>query len=479
MADTKYTYSISSDFPNKQVNSDTLRQAILDSSISSAGFLRIDISGNVCDIWFDDPLSAPDQATLDGIVAAHTGEPSDSPEKGGLTIHPIDTPDAPTVTPQGTPGSTSWGYKITAFSESGETLASTEGTTSTGAATLNDTNYNRITWDEVTGAAKYAIYRSTAGGTPSTTGKLSETKCCDRQFDDTGQAASGSEPSEDRSSAVVVGLARDGESGKLLNVQEQTTDDNTVTSLITLFRESLNTVLAGFGTGIYVKLNDAGDTVRSAGSMHVLWEDPAAVALETAFRVMLRDGGSQTVERFRVSHDGSIQLSGNTVIDEGTCRKVFPVDGGIRGGTTSASTNNDVAAIRFDNAGDGWNRINFEPPSRYISGDLTFRLYCSVPSTIGNNKGTRWKLDWSLRDIAEGLGSWSYTNEFTYDISSQTSDDIFAIDFTIQSSQFDKTKDLFFAKMTRVGTDPGDDCNVHIYIHGIELRFNGYRYAGQ
>jgi hypothetical protein len=357
-------------------------------------------------------------------------------------------------------------------------MASDETQIANGAATLDGTDFNRVTWAAVEGAAKYNVYRSTAGGTPGTTGLIGTVSDLDTlQLDDTGLAASGSEPSEDRSGAVIIGTGSNG-TNKLLNVQEETTDDSTVTSLITLSRESVNTVLAGFGTGIYTRLLDAVATMRAAGSLHFLWTDPGA-ALKTAFRVMLRDGGTQLVERFRVNPDGSIELSGTEVIGIGTCRQTPPIDGGVRGGTTGASTNNDIAAIRFDNGGDGWNRINIKAPGRYTSGDLTFRLYCSVPSTVGANKGTRWRLDWSLKSIADALGSWSYTNEFTYDISSQTLDTVFAIDFTITAAQFDKTKDLLCMKMTRLGTDAADDCNVHIYVHGLELRFTGYQFGGQ
>jgi hypothetical protein len=477
MAATKYTYSISSDFPNHQVNSGALTEEIDDSSISSAALLRIDTAGDDCDIWFDDPLSSGDQTTLNGLVAAHTGEPVSSPEQGGLIIIPLDTPDAPTVTPQGTPGSTTWGYKVTAFSESGETMASTEGQTTTGAATLDGTNFNRLAWAEVDGASRYGVYRTTSGGTPSSTGKITEVD--GTQFDDTGQTASGSEPSEDRSGAVIIGNNGSIGAGKVLDLVEETTDDSTVTSLLAITRKSTNTVLAGFGTGIYVRLEDATDVLRAAGSLHFLWDDPDAADLDCDFRVMLRDGGSDTVERFRVKADGSIVVDGTTVIDEATCIDMLPVDGGIRGGTTTGSTNNDVAAIRFDNAGDGWNRVNIKPPTRYTTGDLTFRLYCSVPSTVAASRGTRWKLEWSNFDIGEALGSWDYSDEFTYDISSQPLDQVFTIDFTIAASEFDKDADLMALKMTRLGTDAADDCGVHIYMHGLELRFTGFRYAGQ
>ncbi len=479
MADTKYTYSIDSDFPNKQVDSNTLVVEIGGSSISSASCLRIDTTGDVCDIWFDDPLSSGDETTLDGIVASHNGSPISTQTKGGLVVISLNIPSAPTVTPQGASGSTSWGYKVSAFSESGETMTSSEGQTSAGAATLNETNFNRITWDAVSGAAKYGVYRSTAGGNPSSTGKISDTK--NVFFDDTGQAASGSQPSEDRSGAVIIGSDGPGSAAsKILDLIETTTDQATVTSLLAILRRSSNTVQAGFGTGIYVRLEDATDVIRAAGGLHFLWDDPDATDLDSDFRVMVRDGGTDLVERLRVKSSGALQISGTTVIDQGTCVDALPIDAGVRGGTTSASTNNDVAAIRFDNLGDGWNRVNLRPPRRYTSGNLTFRLLCSIPSSVGAGLGTRWKLSWEFLNVGDDLpANWTYTNEFTYDISNQVLDRIFAIDFTIPAAQFDKTKDLWAIRMDRIGTNAADNCNVHIYVHGLEVRYAGFRYVGE
>jgi hypothetical protein len=72
MAATDYTYSISEDFPNGKVNSDTLTVEIQDSSIVTA-LDKINTAGDVCDIWFKDALSSGDQTTLDAVVAAHQG----------------------------------------------------------------------------------------------------------------------------------------------------------------------------------------------------------------------------------------------------------------------------------------------------------------------------------------------------------------------------------------------------------------------
>lgn len=73
-----YAYSISTDFPNQKVAADCLTQEIEDSSITSATLQSIDVAVSApdnCDIIFDTTLSSEDETTLDGIVAAHQGEP--------------------------------------------------------------------------------------------------------------------------------------------------------------------------------------------------------------------------------------------------------------------------------------------------------------------------------------------------------------------------------------------------------------------
>lgn len=79
MAKTKYTYSISTDFtgliaPYTKPDIPRLTQEIQTSNIVTA-LDYIGITGDLCDIWFKAELSAGDQTILDGIVAAHTGQP--------------------------------------------------------------------------------------------------------------------------------------------------------------------------------------------------------------------------------------------------------------------------------------------------------------------------------------------------------------------------------------------------------------------
>lgn len=81
MANTSYTYSISGDFPNQKVDCAKFQYEIEQSSISSAVVIYVHTSGDNCYVWFDDPLSGADQTTLNGLVAAHDGEPLPWPKR--------------------------------------------------------------------------------------------------------------------------------------------------------------------------------------------------------------------------------------------------------------------------------------------------------------------------------------------------------------------------------------------------------------
>lgn len=82
---------------------------------------------------------------------------------------------APVITPQGTAGTTAYGYKVEAITVNGEIPLSPEGQTATGNATLSPTNHNRIEWATFNGATGYNIYRTAAAGTPATTGLIGTT----------------------------------------------------------------------------------------------------------------------------------------------------------------------------------------------------------------------------------------------------------------------------------------------------------------
>lgn len=96
----------------------------------------------------------------------------------------LTTPTGQSCTPQGTTGSTSYSYIITAVNDMGETLGSSAANTSTGTSTLNATNYNRVTWTAVSGATKYNIYGRKSTGKGQTFMETTFTN----SYNDKGQA---------------------------------------------------------------------------------------------------------------------------------------------------------------------------------------------------------------------------------------------------------------------------------------------------
>jgi hypothetical protein len=120
-------------------------------------------------------------ATLIGQVRTHLQE-----------LPALSTPSAPTITPQGTTGASTWTYKIEALNRHQTSIASAGGSTTTGNATLSSTNYNRITWTAVSGASAYRIYRTAVATSPTTTGMIAIVSASALQFDDTGVAGDAS-----------------------------------------------------------------------------------------------------------------------------------------------------------------------------------------------------------------------------------------------------------------------------------------------
>ncbi|MBW3568879.1 hypothetical protein KY385_01995, partial [Candidatus Parcubacteria bacterium] len=97
------------------------------------------------------------------------------------------TPSAPTVTNVGTIGSTTYDYFIVAKNANGATIPGPAGTTSTGNAILDATNYNTISWTAVANATSYDVLK----GTTSTSLATSVTATT---INDTGQATSAYTP---------------------------------------------------------------------------------------------------------------------------------------------------------------------------------------------------------------------------------------------------------------------------------------------
>jgi mRNA-degrading endonuclease toxin of MazEF toxin-antitoxin module len=75
----------------------------------------------------------------------------------------MSVPGTPTITVVGATGAANYGYRVSAITQNGETTAGTGATTATGNATLDATNYNRVSWSAVAGATGYRGYGRTGG----------------------------------------------------------------------------------------------------------------------------------------------------------------------------------------------------------------------------------------------------------------------------------------------------------------------------
>lgn len=109
---------------------------------------------------------------------------------------------APTITlvVNGTPGSTTYGYRVAAYNNQGYSLGA-QVTTATGASSLSGTNSITISWSAVSGADNYYVYGRTSGSelliTTLSSGQLSYT--------DTGSTTpSGALPGNPVGTGIVV-----------------------------------------------------------------------------------------------------------------------------------------------------------------------------------------------------------------------------------------------------------------------------------
>jgi hypothetical protein len=101
MAETSYSYTVSTDFPGGNINVDNLKAEIQTSSIVTA-LERIDLSGDSVSIVFKDTLSTGDKTTLDGdttgpaggLIASHDSTPIDDPQAVSIKDHHIFTAPA-------------------------------------------------------------------------------------------------------------------------------------------------------------------------------------------------------------------------------------------------------------------------------------------------------------------------------------------------------------------------------------------------
>ena len=91
---------------------------------------------------------------------------------GALQNAPQLTAPSASAIVNGTTGSTTISYVVVATDVTLGTVSSVPVTVTTANATLSSMNSVALSWGSVSGATSYTVYRTAAGGTPSTTGQL-------------------------------------------------------------------------------------------------------------------------------------------------------------------------------------------------------------------------------------------------------------------------------------------------------------------
>jgi len=166
----------------------------------------------------------------------------------------------------------------------------------------------------------------------------------------------------------------------------------------------------------------------------------------------------------------------------GTCIITLPVDGDIRGGDTSASSNNNWASVVYEDTGTGEarNRLVRRTPRNYVSGDLVLRVVASVANAIPSSptRQTRWEIQYKFASVGESLGSLA-TIAQTFTLNDQAADELFALTLTIPEASVDMTKEFMAFQLNRDNDHADDNLGEDIHVHNVEIRYNGRLLAGQ
>ena len=126
---------------------------------------------------------------------------------GKITLRALTKPTITSVTPQGTPAGQTWSYVVEACLADGVTCTEISDvvSTTTGAATLNTTDKNRLLWGAVTGAVSYRVRRTASGGTPNTVGRFACTAVTAVSCDDVGAVGDTVAGSATNTTGVITG----------------------------------------------------------------------------------------------------------------------------------------------------------------------------------------------------------------------------------------------------------------------------------
>jgi hypothetical protein len=205
---------------------------------------------------------------------------------------------APTVTPAGTTGSTSYSYALCYLDgKGGYTAGGPVATITNGNATLSAVNYNAISWPAPpSGVVFVAVLRTASGGTPSTTGLIAVLPAATTGVNDTGLAPITSLVTYLQATMAPVTLPS--------SLPSAPAGQTLVTQIV-----------AGGGTTVLTLKDAASNTVSGATVLH---SDTAAInaALNAASVAATSTGKTQIVELSRGQYvvDGPLVQNAGVIL---------------------------------------------------------------------------------------------------------------------------------------------------------------------
>lgn len=387
---------ISNTYLSGNVYSGTGATSISDSGTGTIYANQHDSSGNIV-------FRGQAGTALNGTTTTYALQNTGAFVQGGVS-----TPSAPTVAAQGTTGATSWSYTVTATDGLGETVASTATNITNGNATLNSSNFNRITPTRTNGAVSYKVYRTVAGGTPSSTGLIGTVAGGAANFylDDTGLAGSGTSPTSNNTGVLAINSTGTPGAVEKLRVNTPTTVDvlaNVIFS--TSATTSKGLVIQGVASqtanlqewqssaGAVMAAHDAsGNLVFGASNA----SSTGVIRLQNATSIGWRNAANtadKVINFGSTSVADSLNLPGSVVLggSDATAGALYFFGSTVgirRGGPSSLQLFTGATAIDINSLG----KVAIAPSANWASGSDTGgtveKLRVSTPVTIDNLANT-------------------------------------------------------------------------------------------
>jgi hypothetical protein len=239
----------------------------------------------------------------------------------GSTASPLPTaPTAPTITPANGTGSTTWSYKVAPLATDGSCgIASAEGTTAVGVATLTTAQFNQIGIPYAAGVYAWGVWRTAAGGSPSSLGYIGSVIASlkpgvTKWFWDTGQAGDGTAPPTGNRTGTAAAYRRTFPDAHRQEVAfDRVVLNNTPTVLYQVAIGSNDTVQTDYYGSIQVEVTEPSTGKRSTGLDYLRWVASSHDGVVTSgFAAGALSGNAPSVR------EGSASLTDSVTLDTAT-----------------------------------------------------------------------------------------------------------------------------------------------------------------